>query len=56
MVIISNKELRIRSFERIHRLIKKGNHPHCPFKDEAVIIPFKEYSAKKDAFLDKVWL
>ncbi len=56
MLVISNKELRMRSFERIERLADERVSCFHTYKDEAVIIPFKISSQKKELELDRVRL
>ncbi len=56
MVIISNKELRIRSFDKLLRLKEaQGTGPYS-YRSEAVIIPFKDYSSKRTVSLDRLRL
>lgn len=57
MYIISNKELRMRSFERmIDRLSYEDETGFHSYRDRAVIIPFKLDSQKKEVEPNRVRL
>lgn len=56
MVIITNKELRIRSFDRLLHLKEGQRADHYSYHGEAVIISFKDYSSRRTASLDRLRL